>query len=230
MRSIVLALLAPAAIALTTSASAAVPAPQSRIIQSGPVTIDVAYRYARRTTVRGPRGGVYHSRTVAGRGAYGGAYAHRGVYARGGGYYGRGGVYAAGALARGGGYYGPRGVYATQRRLRARWRILRAAWRLCDQRRLRSRRRVLWAARRLCDQRRLRSRWRVLWTRSRLWDQRRLCARRRSRVCDEKRLRARRPWWRVCAQGRLAADIKVLTAAAPSKGPQKASPARMMSA
>ena len=90
MRSIVLALLAPAAIAITTSASAAVPAPQSRIIQSSPVTIDVAYRSVRRTTVRGPRGGVYHGRTVvAGRGAYGGAYARRGVYARGGGYYGR---------------------------------------------------------------------------------------------------------------------------------------------
>ena len=73
MRSVILALLAPAAIAMTASASAAVPASRARIIESSPVTIDVAYRYARG----------------------GGVYAHRGVYARGGGYYGRRGAYAS---------------------------------------------------------------------------------------------------------------------------------------
>ena len=92
MRSVILALLAPAAIALTASAaSATAPMLQAAISKSDPVTIDVAYRYARGTTVRGPRGGVYHGRTVvAGRGGVygGGAYAHRGVYAR---------VYAAAA-------------------------------------------------------------------------------------------------------------------------------------
>ena len=102
MRSIILAVLAPAAIAITVSAAAAAPAPHGRVLASDPVTLDIAYRYARGTTVRGPRGGVYHSRTVAGRGAYGGAYARRGVYVRGGGY-GRGGVYAS------------RGVYARRR-------------------------------------------------------------------------------------------------------------------
>jgi len=52
MRSGILALLAPAAIAITASASAAVPASRASIIESSPVTIDVAYRYARGTTVR----------------------------------------------------------------------------------------------------------------------------------------------------------------------------------
>ena len=118
MRSIILAVLAPAAIAITASACAAAPAPHGRIIASNPLTLDVAYRAVRRTTVRGPRGGVYHSRTVvAGRGgAYrGGVYATRGVYARGGGYYGRGGVYASRSVyARGGrgGVYARRGGYA----------------------------------------------------------------------------------------------------------------------
>src|SRR5271166_4234998 len=114
MRSVVLAILAPAAIALTASASAAASAPQGRIPASNPVTLDVAYRYARGTTVRGPRGGVYHSRTVVRGGRYGGVYARRGVYAR-GGYYGRRGVYATrGVYARGGGYSGGGGVYATR--------------------------------------------------------------------------------------------------------------------
>ena len=99
MRSIILALLAPAAIAatVTASASAAVPAPHARILKSSPVSVDVAYRSVRRTTVRGPRGGVYHSRTVVGgrRGVYGGGvYARRGVYASRGGYYGGRRVYA----------------------------------------------------------------------------------------------------------------------------------------
>ena len=87
MRSVILALLAPAAIAITASASAAVPLSRASIIESSPVTIDVAYRYARGTTVRGPHGGVYHSRTVVGGrgGVYGGgAYASRSVYGRGG--------------------------------------------------------------------------------------------------------------------------------------------------
>ena len=106
MRSVILALLAPAAIAIMASASAAATTPQGRIIESGPVTINVAYRAVRRTTVRGPRGGVYHGRTVVAgrRGVYGGGvYASRGVYARGGGYYGHRGVYAS------------RGVYARRR-------------------------------------------------------------------------------------------------------------------
>jgi hypothetical protein len=118
MRSIILAVLAPAAIAITASACAAAPAPHGGIIASDPLTVDVAYRAVRRTTVRGPRGGVYHSRTVVAgrRGAYrGGVYASRGVYARGGGYYRRGGVYASrGVYARGGGYYGRGSVYATR--------------------------------------------------------------------------------------------------------------------
>lgn len=73
MRSVILALLAPAAIAITASASAAVPVSRASIIESSPVTTDVAYRYARG----------------------GGVYARRGVYARGGGYYGHRGVYAS---------------------------------------------------------------------------------------------------------------------------------------
>ena len=64
----------------------------------GTAATNVAYA-VRRTTVRGPRGGVYHGRTVvAGRRGYyggGGVYASRGVYARGphGGVYGRRTVY-----------------------------------------------------------------------------------------------------------------------------------------
>ena len=140
MRRVILALLAPAAIAtaVTASASAAVISPKSPIMKIGTAAINVAYA-VRRTTVGGPRGGVYHGRTVvAGRRGYyaaactlagaftcavaditaaayygGGVYARRGVYAR-GGYYGRG-VYASrGVYARGprGGVYASRGVYA----------------------------------------------------------------------------------------------------------------------
>ena len=85
----------------------------------GTAATNVAYA-VRRTTVRGPRGGVYHGRTViAGRRGYygGGVYARRGVYMRGGGYYGGryygGGVYARRGVYARGGYYG-RGVYASR--------------------------------------------------------------------------------------------------------------------
>jgi hypothetical protein len=118
MRRFILALLVPAAIAtaVMASASAAVISPKSPIMKIGRAATNVAYA-VRRTTVRGPRGGVYHGRTVvAGRRGYygGGVYARRGVYVRGGGYYG-GGVYASrGVYARGprGGVYASRGVYA----------------------------------------------------------------------------------------------------------------------
>ena len=117
MRRVILALLAPAAIAtaVTASASAAVISPKSPIMKIGTAATNVAYAVRRTTTVRGPRGGVY----VRGGGYYGGryygggVYARRGVYAR-GGYYGRG-VYASrGVYARGprGGVYASRGVYA----------------------------------------------------------------------------------------------------------------------
>ena len=117
MRSVILAILAPAAIAFTASASAAVIAPQAGVRESGPVTIDVAYRHVRATTVRGPRGGIHHSRTVVAgrRGMHGGMYGRRGVAVRGGGFYGHRRVYATrGVAVRGGGFYGPRRVYATR--------------------------------------------------------------------------------------------------------------------
>jgi hypothetical protein len=99
MRSVLFALLAPAAIAatLTASASATVLSPKGPVIDKSTAASDVAYRAVRRTTVRGPRG-VYRSRTVVRGGRYYGArgvYARRGVYVRGGRYYGAG-------------YYGPR--------------------------------------------------------------------------------------------------------------------------
>ena len=98
MRSYVLALLGATAVALSISASEAAPVIHVGKTEAGAAPIIHVYRYARGTTVRGPHGGVYHSRTaVAGhRGLYGGAHvAHRGVYARGGGYYGPRGVYAS---------------------------------------------------------------------------------------------------------------------------------------
>ena len=93
MRSVIFALLAPAAVAatLTASASAAVLSPQWPVLDRSQAATDVAYRGVRRTTVRGPRGGVYHSRTVV----------------RGGRYYGARRVYAGRGYVRGG-YYGPR--------------------------------------------------------------------------------------------------------------------------
>ena len=74
MKLNIFALLAPVAIAatLTASASAAVPALDARIIESSPVSVDVAYRASRNTTVRGPNGGVAHSRTTV--------QGHRGVH------------------------------------------------------------------------------------------------------------------------------------------------------
>jgi Ni/Co efflux regulator RcnB len=129
MQRVLFALLAPAAIAatLTASASAAVLSPKGPVIDKSTAATDVAYRAVRRTTVRGPRG-AYHSRTVVRGGRYYGArgvYARRGVYVRGGRYYGAGyygpryygyyrpGVYASrGVYVRGGRYYGRGGVYA----------------------------------------------------------------------------------------------------------------------
>ncbi len=103
MRSAILALLAPAAVALSISVSEAAPVIQVSKTEAGSALTVYVYRAVRGTTVRGPHGGVYHSRTaVAGhRGPYGGAYvARRGVYAHGGGHYGPHGAYAS------------RGVYA----------------------------------------------------------------------------------------------------------------------
>jgi hypothetical protein len=129
MRRVIFALLAPAAVAatLTASGSAAILSPQRPVLDRSQPATDVAYRGVRRTTVRGPRGGVYHSRTVVrGRGYYGpryyGAryYGHR-HYA---GYYGPryygaryyGPRYYAGYYGPryyGARYYGPR-VYASR--------------------------------------------------------------------------------------------------------------------
>ena len=137
MRSVILAILAPAAIAFTASASAAVPAPQSGVRESAPVTIDVAYRHVRSTTVRGPRGGIHHSRTVVA---------------------GRRGIQAAHVCpqrrrVRGGGIYGPRRVYATRGVAVRRGRIYRTSPRLCNQRRPRAPRRVYRTSPHLCNQR-----------------------------------------------------------------------------
>ncbi len=114
MRRVLFALLAPAAIAatLTASASPAVLSPKGPVIDKSTAATDVAYRGVRRTTVRGPRG-VYRSRTVVRGGRYYGArgvYARRGVYVRGGRYYGAGyyGPRYYGARYYGSGYYRPR--------------------------------------------------------------------------------------------------------------------------
>ena len=83
MRSLILTLLAAGAIALNVSVSEAAPLiPIAKTEAATALTVYV-YRYARRATVVGPRGGVYHGRTVVRRGPYGGGYvAHRGVYGR----------------------------------------------------------------------------------------------------------------------------------------------------
>src|SRR5208282_4558816 len=84
MRRVILALLAPAAIlaAVSATASAAVPAPDTALTKSGAIATEAASRRVTRTTVRGPRG-VHRSRTVVRgrRGVRGGAV----VVRRGGG-------------------------------------------------------------------------------------------------------------------------------------------------